>query len=70
MGWAARAKQAKGNPTRTTTSVRFLKESALRQAFFHGKQRVRVDYSDRAYLVDTLTGQLRRAPVASTSGDA
>lgn len=65
MGWAARAKEQRGNPVPAAMSsrMRFISEDKHRRAFLpvgRPPTFARVAFSDREYLIDKC-GTLRRA---------
>jgi len=63
MGWAARAKQSRGNQTVEATKETVILEDKVESAFRKnpGAIGVKVTFSDREYVVDRR-GCLRRAP--------
>lgn len=61
MGWAARAKQAQGNPEYISTSLRRPNAQKIHAHFRLSKQPIPLTFSDRTYLLDHR-GVMRRAP--------
>jgi hypothetical protein len=66
MGYAARAKERRGNPTPNPLMMRYITQDAFKDAVRRGQQ-FRATYSDRAYVMDKH-GTLRRLPPSVERG--
>lgn len=68
MGWASRAKVSAGNPGVKQGTVRYASLAACDAAVKRGEEHVRVDYSDRSYVMNTK-GQLLCLPPHAQAKD-